>query len=101
MSSDELKTVVKIFEYKEIKSDHIFYQRYAEAANARDCERDYEWKLLNILGYEPLDACNSMKKEKLLNNYFLEKFKIEYPKKITTEFKNSVLRQIKLNELGI
>jgi hypothetical protein len=36
MSSDELKIIAKIFEFKEIKSYHIFYQRYSEAADARD-----------------------------------------------------------------
>lgn len=98
MKNDELKIIIKLFEYKEIKSGHIFYQRYAEAANARDCERDYEFELLNILGYQVSD---NKTKEKILNDYFLENFNIVYPKKITTEFKNGVLRQIKLNELGI
>ena len=99
MSSDELKIIAKIFEFKEIKSYHIFYQRYSEAADARDKERIYEWKLINFLGYKRAEG--SEEKDLVLNEYFLKKLGIEYPKKITSELKKNILRQIKLKELGI
>jgi hypothetical protein len=99
MSSDELKIIVKIFEFKEIKSNHIFYQRYSDAADARDKERFYEFKLIKFLGYKNYEG--SEEKYLLLSEYFIKNFEIEYPKKITTKFKKNILRQIKLKELGI
>jgi hypothetical protein len=98
MSNDELKIIIKILESKETKSNAIFYQKYSEAADARDRERVYESKLINFLGYKKLD---SNTKEKILNEYFIKKLGIEYSKKITPEIKKYIFRQIKLNELGI
>jgi hypothetical protein len=98
MTNNELEIIVKIFEYKEIKSGHIHYQRYSDAADARDKERFYEWKLMKFLGYSD---CSNIDKEKKLNEYFIKNLGIEYTKKITPEFKKSILRQMKLNELGI
>ena len=43
MSNDELKIIIKILESKETKSNAIFYQKYSEAADARDRERVYEY----------------------------------------------------------
>lgn len=99
MSNEEFKIINKIFELKEIKSGHILYQRYAEAADARDRERVYEWKLIKFLGYQ--NAEGSEEKDLLLNRYFIKKIGIEYPKKITSEVKKNILREIRLNELGI
>ena len=99
MSNEEFKIINKIFEFKEIKSGHILYQRYAEAADARDRERVYEWKLIKFLGYQ--NAEGSEEKDLLLNRYFIKKIGIEYPKKITSEVKKNILREIRLNELGI
>ena len=55
MSNDELKIIIKILESKETKSNAIFYQKYSEAADARDRERVYESKLINFLGYKKGD----------------------------------------------
>lgn len=99
MNNEEFIIINKIFEFKEVKSQHIFYQRYAEAANARDKERVYEWKLIKFLGHKNPESTEE--KDLLLNKYFIQKFGIEYPKKITTDSKKKILRQIRLNELGI
>lgn len=99
MNKLEFELVLKIFELKDLKSKHIFYQRYADAADARDQEREFEWQLLNLLGHKRTTSV--VTKEKLLNEYFLKRFSIEYPKNMTIEFKKKLIRQIKLEELGI
>lgn len=99
MSKEEFKIINKIFEFKTIKSEHILYQKYSEAADARDRERVYEWKLIKFLGHKNPESLEE--KDLLLNEYFIQKIGIQYPKKITLEVKKNILRQIRLNELGI
>lgn len=105
MSNEELELILKIFEFKEIKSNAIFHQKYTEAANARDEERDYEAKFLKICGYEYNDIMvNSQDhriRESLMNDYFLKNLGMEYPKSMTNEFKKNIIREIKLIKLGI
>ena len=96
MSNKELQLILNIFDFKEVKSNAIFYQKYSEAATARDKERDYESELVKFLGHN-----NSSDNIKILNEYFIKNFDIEYPKKISNQLKNNILRQIKLNNLGI
>lgn len=100
MSRDELLLIVEILDLKELKSNFINTRSYDKAADARDQERFHEWKLLKILGFTSKETTN-MRKDEILNDYFLEKFNIKYQRKITNNFKKSILRQIKLNELGI
>lgn len=103
MSRDELLLIVKILELKELKSNFINTRSYDKAADTRDQERLHEWKLLKILGFTSRECfeTTNMRKDEILSDYFLEKFNIKYQSKITNNFKKSILRQIKLNELGI
>ena len=103
MSNKELKIIIKIFELKEKKTQCIHNQSYANAAEFRDRERDYELKLLKLSG-EHIDTSDEFiqldRKDKM-NQYFRKNFGIEYPNNTNPEFRKKILRQIKLNELGI
>ncbi len=106
----EIDLIKEIFDLKKIKSDHIKNQRYEQAANSRDLERQSEIKLMDFLveigEFMIYDLSNPNQE---LKYYFELKYKIVYPNNMLTDkeqnyydnFIKSLLRGEKLKELGI
>lgn len=108
MNNKELEIIIKIFELKQKKTECINIQSYESAADFRDKERDYELKLLEIIGLSsvlssefPHIANAHFERKIKMNEYFTKNFGIEYPNNMNSEFRKTIIRQIKLNKLGI
>jgi len=106
----EIDLIKEIFDLKKIKSDHIKNQRYEQAANSRDLERQSEIKLMDFLveiGEFMIYDLSNLNQE--LKYYFELKYQIVYPNNILTDeeknyydnFIKYLLRGEKLKELGI
>jgi hypothetical protein len=112
MNNKELEIIIKIFELKQKKTECINIQSYESAADFRDKERDYELKLLEIIGFSSVLSSefphianahflNLTERKIKMNEYFTKNFGIEYPNNMNSEFRKTIIRQIKLNKLGI
>lgn len=103
MSNEEVEIISKIFECKVRKTGYINIQSYENAANARDEERLYELKLLEVNGISLNLESEYLHVERKIrmNEYFTNNFGIEYPNNMTKENSKNIIRQIQLKKLGI
>lgn len=107
MTRRELDILSRLLVTKEQKTQFINSQDYIHAAYTRDSERDVEKELVAVIKeYYPeysnqwLMVTTSSDHE-ILSNYFIRNFGFEYPTKIDDGFRTSILRELKLKELGI
>jgi len=103
MNSLEIELITKIFECKVKKTGYINIQSYENAAIARDEERIYELKLLEIndISLNIESEYLHIERKIRMNEYFNNNFGIDYPNNMNSENSKSFLRQLKIQKLGL
>ena len=92
---DEL--LIEMFESKRLKSEAIRYQKYEDAASARDKERQLSEQLYKII-IERDDVVKWVECEKVVDDYCKEKYGFSY---YDADSLVQLKRQIALKNLGI
>lgn len=94
---DEL--LIEMFESKRLKSEAIRYQKYEDAASARDKERQLSEQLYKlIIGRDDVGFIKWVECEKAVDDYCKEKYGFSYS---DSDSLVQLKRQIALKNLGI
>lgn len=80
------------------KKEAINYQKYDEAANYRDSERQHSVKLYELLSGDKVEVFDYKKFDKLIDDYCISNYEVSI---YDTHSLTQIIRQKRLKDLGI